>query len=155
MSFKNFSENISNTISELKDKNYNFSNYKKFSLSYLLILILVFSFLIPGESSKVTTNINTNKITTKTNKISSSKKVVIKKTLQDKANDALRLSRKCKSLVPKFYQKTINRTYYNNIEFADKLKKYSIKGPNDSGWNTITDRTYNVINIMRNAGADC
>lgn len=147
MSFKNFSLNISNTISELKNKNYSFSAYKKFSLSYLLILILALSFLLPNGNNKIITN--------KTNTSKPAQKVIVKKTLQDKAIDTLKLARKCKNLVPKHYQSATNSAYYNNVEFADNLKKFSIKGPNDSGWNTISDRTYNIINIMRNAGADC
>lgn len=46
--FLNFKKNITQTIIELKSKNFSFSGYKKFSLSYLAVFLFL-TFLITGE----------------------------------------------------------------------------------------------------------
>ena len=46
-----FRKNVSNTIDELKDKNYTLNNNKKFSLIYFMSILLVLSFFIKGEDT--------------------------------------------------------------------------------------------------------
>lgn len=46
-----FRKNVSNTIDELKDKNYTLNNNKKFSLIYCISILLVLSFFIKGEDT--------------------------------------------------------------------------------------------------------
>ena len=46
-----FKKNVSNTIDELKDKNYTLNNNKKFSLIYFMSILLVLSFFIKGEDT--------------------------------------------------------------------------------------------------------
>ncbi|MDB3872823.1 hypothetical protein N9317_02065 [Pelagibacteraceae bacterium] len=46
--FLNFKKNITQTIIELKSKNFSFSGYKKFSLSYLTVFLFL-TFIITGE----------------------------------------------------------------------------------------------------------
>ena len=46
-----FKSNVLNTVDELKEKNYAFNNNKKFSLIYLMSMLLVLSFFINGEDT--------------------------------------------------------------------------------------------------------
>lgn len=46
-----FKKNVLNTINELKEKNYTYNNNKKFSLIYLMSILLVLSFFIKGENT--------------------------------------------------------------------------------------------------------
>ena len=44
-----FKGNVINTINELKEKNYAYNNNKKFSLIYLMTILLMLSFFVKGE----------------------------------------------------------------------------------------------------------
>ena len=46
-----FKKNLSNTIDELKDKNYILNSNKRFSLIYFMSILLVLSFFIKGEET--------------------------------------------------------------------------------------------------------
>ena len=52
MSIKNFKENISNCIKEIQNKNYKFSEAKKFTLVYVLAFFLIVSLIPSNDGNK-------------------------------------------------------------------------------------------------------
>ena len=52
MSIKNFKENISNCLKEIQNKNYTFSEAKKFTLVYVLAFFLIVSLIPSNDGNK-------------------------------------------------------------------------------------------------------
>ena len=139
----NFKRNITQTIAELKSKNFSFSEYKKFSISYLTVF-LFFTFIIfegKGDSAKLkVSTIFAEYLVANTNyklwnKIDGKKKnyQFINKDIYQKCISNMRTSG-CFG-----FRKTIAESYAKNFSFddvdTDKDGKASV-------WE-IRDRFYN------------